>query len=215
MTSMRTTVPKILAFAGSARKASLNKQLVRVAAEGARRAGADVTEIDLRDFPVPIYDGDLEAEQGLPPKARELRQLMLEHQGFLIASPEYNGSIPALLKNLIDWTSRAVDGQDGLAPYRNKVAVLMSASPGSYGGLRGLVHVRAILGNIGVIVLPEQLAVGKAHEAFSLDGSMQNPKMQESVEALGRTLATTLARLHGINLYEEPAERRHDPGRLP
>ncbi|HEX8883670.1 MAG TPA: NAD(P)H-dependent oxidoreductase, partial [Noviherbaspirillum sp.] len=199
----------------SARKASLNKRLVRVAAEGARRAGADVTEIDLRDFPVPIYDGDLEAEQGLPPKARELRQLMLEHQGFLIASPEYNGSIPALLKNLIDWTSRAVDGQDGLAPYRNKVAVLMSASPGSYGGLRGLVHVRAILGNIGVIVLPEQLAVGKAHEAFSLDGSMQNPKMQESVEALGRTLATTLARLHGINLYEEPAERRHDPGRLP
>ena len=91
----------------------------------------------------------------------------------------------------------------------------MSASPGSYGGLRGLVHVRAILGNIGVIVLPEQLAVGKAHEAFSLDGSMQNPKMQESVETLGRTLATTLARLHGINLYEEPAERRHDPGRLP
>jgi len=77
------------------------------------------------------------------------------------------------------------------------------------------VHVRAILGNIGVIVLPEQLAVGKAHEAFSLDGSMQNPKMQQSVETLGRTLATTLARLHGINLYEEPAERRHDPGRLP
>jgi NAD(P)H-dependent FMN reductase len=215
MTSMTTTVPKILAFAGSARKASLNKRLVRVAAEGARRAGADVTEIDLRDFPVPIYDGDLETEQGLPPKARELRQLMLEHQGFLIASPEYNGSIPALLKNLIDWTSRAVDGQDGLAPYRNKVAVLMSASPGSYGGLRGLVHVRAILGNIGVIVLPEQMAVGKAHEAFSLDGSMQNPKMQQSVEILGRTLATTLARLHGINLYEEPAERRHDPGRLP
>ncbi|MFS0758197.1 NAD(P)H-dependent oxidoreductase [Noviherbaspirillum sp. 1P10PC] len=215
MTSMTTTVPKILAFAGSARKASLNKRLVRVAAEGARRAGAEVTEIDLRDFPVPIYDGDLETEQGLPPKARELRQLMLEHQGFLIASPEYNGSIPALLKNLIDWTSRAVDGQDGLAPYRNKVAVLMSASPGSYGGLRGLVHVRAILGNIGVIVLPEQLAVGKAHEAFSLDGSMQNPKMQQSVETLGRTLATTLARLHGINLYEEPAERRHDPGRLP
>ncbi|MFL6716742.1 MAG: NADPH-dependent FMN reductase, partial [Burkholderiaceae bacterium] len=155
MTGMTTMVPKILAFAGSARKASLNKRLVRVAAEGARRAGADVTEIDLRDFPVPIYDGDLEAEQGLPPKARELRQLMMEHQGFLIASPEYNGSIPALLKNLIDWTSRAVDSQDGLAPYRNKVAVLMSASPGSYGGLRGLVHVRAILGNIGVIVLPE------------------------------------------------------------
>ena len=212
---MTSKVPKILAFAGSARKASLNKRLVRVAAEGARRAGADVTEIDLRDFPVPIYDGDLEAEQGVPPKARELRQLMLEHQGFLIASPEYNGSIPALLKNLIDWTSRAVDGQDGLAPYRNKVAVLMSASPGSYGGLRGLVHVRAILGNIGVIVLPDQLAVGKANEAFGPDGSVQNPKMQESVHALGGTLATTLAKLHGIHLYEEPLERRHDTGRLP
>jgi len=212
---MENTRPRILAFAGSARRESLNKRLVHVAAAGARSAGAEVNEIDLHDYPMPIYDGDLEAKEGMPDKAKELRQLMIGHHGFLIASPEYNGSLTALLKNLIDWTSRPVDGQDGLAPYRNKVAVLMSASPGSYGGLRGLVHTRAILGNIGVIVLPDQLAVGKANELFAADGGMQNQKLREAVEALGHTLATTLAKLHGHKLYEESAERRHDAGRLP
>lgn len=125
----------------------------------------------------------------------------------------YNGSFSPLLKNAIDWTSRPVNGEDGLAPYRTKVAVLMSASPGGYGGLRGLVHVRAVLGNIGVIVLPDQLAVGKAHEAFAADGSMLNQKQREAVEELGHTLASTLAKLHGRPLYDVPAERRHDLGR--
>jgi chromate reductase, NAD(P)H dehydrogenase (quinone) len=212
---MENAKPKILAFAGSARRESLNKKLVRVAAAGAQRAGAAVTVIDLSDYPMPIYDGDLEAEKGVPEKARELRQLMLEHHGLLIASPEYNSTITALLKNIIDWTSRSVDGQDGLAPYRNKVAVLMSASPGSYGGLRGLTHLRVVLGNIGVIVLPDQLAVGKAHEAFAPDGSMPSQKQREAVEELGHTLTSTLAKLHGQTLLEEPAERRHDLGRLP
>jgi NAD(P)H-dependent FMN reductase len=211
---MSASKPNILAFAASTRSQSFNKKLVRIAADGARAAGAQVDVVDLRDFPMPIYDGDLEAAQGLPEKALELRRLLVAHQGFLIASPEYNGSLPALLKNAIDWTSRPVDGEDGLLPYRNKVAVLMSTSPGGFGGLRGLAHVRTILANIGVIVLPDQLAVGKAQEVFAADGSIPNDKQRHAVEDLGRTLATTLSRLHGKPLYEETLERRHDMGRL-
>jgi chromate reductase len=208
------TKPKILAFAGSARESSYNKKLVRIAAAGARRAGADVSEVDLRDFPMPIYDGDLETREGIPAHALKFRQLMMAHQGLLIASPEYNSSITPLLKNTIDWISRPVGGEDGLAPFRNKVAGLLAASPGGFGGLRGLVHLRAILGNIGVIVLPNQLAVAKAHEAFQPDGTLVNPHRQTAVEALGAELAGMLAKLHGQTLLSESEERRHDLSRI-
>lgn len=107
---MNIMPPRILAFAGSARKDSLNKRLVKIAAAGAVKAGAHVTILDLKNYPMPLYDGDLEAAEGLPPNAAVVRQLMLEHNGFLIASPEYNGSVSPLLKNVIDWTSRAVRG---------------------------------------------------------------------------------------------------------
>lgn len=206
--------PKILAFAGSARQDSYNKKLVRIAAAGARAAGAEVTLADLRDFPLPIYDGDLEEGEGVPINAIKFRHLMLSHQGLLIACPEYNSSISPLLKNTLDWVSRPVDGEDGLAPFRNKVASLLAASPGGFGGLRGLVHVRAILGNIGVVVLPDQLAVGKAHEAFNADGTMSNAKQQASVAALGADLAKILAKLHGLTLLPEQEERRHDLSRI-
>lgn len=205
--------PRILAFAGSARQQSLNKKLVQVAAHGARQAGADVSFIDLKDYPLPIYDGDLESE-GFPDNVRRLRQLMLEHQGFLIASPEYNGSLSPLLKNVIDWCSRPIDGQDGLAPYRNKVVVLMSTSPGGFGGLRALPHLRTVLSGIGAIVLPDQVAVPKGHEAFTAQGGMANDKQRATIEALGATLATTLAKLHGMALTEPGPERRHDLSRL-
>lgn len=202
--------PKILAFAGSARKDSWNKKLVRIAAASAYAAGAEVTLIDLADFSMPLYDGDLESESGTPANAIRLRELMLDHQGLLIASPEYNGSISPLLKNVIDWTSRPVGDSPGLAPYSGKVASLLSTSPGGFGGLRGLVHVRAILGNIGVLVLPDQLAVGVAHEVFGPDGNLLNPKQQAAVEAQGANLAKLLAKLHGLQLAPESVERRHD-----
>lgn len=211
---MNPQPPRILAFAGSARRQSLNRAVLQVAAEGARRAGAEVTLIDLRDYPLPIYDGDLEADEGFPDNVRRLRDLMLEHQGFLIASPEYNGSISPLLKNVIDWCSRPVDGQDGLAPYKNKVAVLMSASPGGFGGLRALPHLRTVLSNMGAIVLPDQAAVPKAREAFAPDGSLANARQQATVEALGATLAATLTKLHGQPLVDEHADRRQDLTRL-
>jgi chromate reductase len=188
---------KILAFAGSLRRESYNKKLVRVAAVGARAAGAEVTELDLRDLPLPIFDEDLEASEGLPPNARRLKDLMLAHHGFLISAPEYNSSITAVLKNTIDWASRPVSGEPPLACFAGKVASLTAASPGALGGLRGLVTVRSILGNIGVIVMPNQIALPKAHEAFNPDGSLKNPKDQAGVEKLGADLAALLLKLRG------------------
>jgi len=189
--------PRILAFAGSLRRDSFNKKLVPIAAKGAREAGAEVTLIALKDFPLPLFDQDLEAEQGMPENGKKLKQLFIDHDGLLIAAPEYNSSITAVLKNAIDWVSRPAPGEPSLVAFRGKIATLMSASPGALGGLRGLVHVRSILGNIGVIVLPEQIAVAKASEAFNADGSLKDPKQQAGIEGLGHTLASFLLKLKG------------------
>jgi len=149
--------PKILAFAGSLRQGSFNKKLIKIAAKGAEEAGAEVTYIDIRDFALPIYDGDIEQKEGIPENAMALKKLMWAHEGFMISSPEYNSSISGALKNIIDWTSRPATPQEVyLSCFIDKVAVLMSTSPGALGGLRGLVHLRSILENIYTIVLPTQ-----------------------------------------------------------
>jgi chromate reductase len=184
--------PRILAFAGSTRRESFNKKLVQIAVKGAREVGAEVTLLDLKDFPLPLFDQDLEAEQGIPDNGTKLKRLFIEHDGLLISSPEYNSSITAVLKNAIDWVSRPAPDEPPLVAFRGKVATLMSASPSALGGLRGLVHVRSILGNIGVIVLPDQVAVPKAHEAFLPDGSLTDATQQAGIEALGKTLASFL-----------------------
>ena len=189
--------PKILAFAGSARRDSFNKKLVKVAAAGAQAAGAEVTIIDLADFPMPIFDEDLEAREGMPPHAKRFKELLKAHHGLLISSPEYNSSITALLKNSLDWASRPEPGDNGLVAFAGKVAGLMSASPGALGGLRGLVTLRMILANIQVLLLPDQVAVTQAHEAFNPDGSLKDPKRQQSVEAIGRKVASVAAKLAG------------------
>lgn len=187
--------PKILAFAGSGRKDSHNKKLVKIAADAARQAGADVTLLDLKEYPLPVFDQDCEAERGMPENGAKLKKLMVEHDGFLISCPEYNSSITPLLKNLIDWASRSAPNEAPLVAYQGKAAMLMAASPGALGGLRGLVHVRAILGNIGVIVLPDQVAVAKAFEAFQEDGALKDPKQQAAIEKLGQTLTAFLTKL--------------------
>ena len=186
---------KILAFAGSTRRDSWNKKLLHIAIQGARAAGAQVTLIDLKDFPLPLYDGDLEATAGVPENALKLKELFKSHQGLLLACPEYNSSITAVLKNTLDWVSRPVPDEPPLAAFKGKVVTLISASPGALGGLRGLVHVRAILGNIGCIVLPEQQAVSKASTAFNDAGSLKDEAMQKRIEGLGAQLAQFLARL--------------------
>jgi chromate reductase, NAD(P)H dehydrogenase (quinone) len=189
--------PKILAFAGSARRESFNKRMIAIAAEGAKQAGAAVTVIDLADYELPLFNQDLEAEKGLPAAAVALKKLFVEHHGLLISSPEYNSSITALLKNTIDWVSRSAPGEAALSAYKGKVATLMSASPGGLGGLRGLVTVRSILGNIGVVVLPQQIALPTAHQAIQADGRLKDEKMQASIEDLGRGLAEFLKKTTG------------------
>lgn len=186
---------RILAFAGSLRQGSYNKKLLRLAVTGAERAGAEVTVIDLRDFALPLFDEDLEVAEGLPENARALKSLFIEAGGLLIASPEYNSSMTAVFKNTIDWVSRPAAGEKPMAAFEGKVVSLMSASPGALGGMRGLVHVRAMFGNLGSIVLPGQVSVSRAHEAFTEEGLLKDGRQQGNVERLGATLAATVARL--------------------
>lgn len=190
-----TYQPKILAFAGSMRKDSLNKKMLRIAVEGAREAGAEVTLIDLKEFPVPLYDGDIEAESGLPENAIKLQELMLAHDGFLISSPEYNSGISGTLKTYIDWTSRGRGELKAGACYGGKAVVVMSASPGNLGGIRALPNVRSILGTMGVHVLPNEFALGKAHEAFNDDGSAKSEFVQNTLAGLGKALAEFLSKM--------------------
>lgn len=189
---------KILAFAGSARKDSWNKLLVKIAAMGATAAGGDVTVIDLADYPMPMFDQDLESENGMPEFAAKFKQLLVEHDGFLIASPEYNSAFSPLLKNAIDWASRSTsDSEPPLVAYSGKCAAIMACSPGGLGGIRGLVFLRMLLGNIGVTVIPDQIAIPSAFQAFAEDGSLVDESKQKSVGALGKKLVEITGRLKG------------------
>lgn len=188
----------ILVFAGSAREDSCNKKLARYAAQVTESASAKVTLIDLRDYPMPIYDGDLEDASGLPAKAKEFKQLLLSHDAFLIVSPEYNSSLPPLLKNAIDWASRSEDGEPhSLMAYRGKVAAIMAASPGRLGGLRVLVHLRAILENIGVIVIPPQVTLASAYEAFDDFGQLKSEFHRKEVDGAVKRLVEVTSALKG------------------
>lgn len=182
---------KLLFFAGSVRKDSMNKKLAKLAAAMARQAGAEVTLVDLADYEMPLYDGDLEATLGVPENALKLKQLFSEHAGFFIASPEYNSSIPPLLKNSLDWISRPHgENEPSLIAYRGKVAALGAVSPGGLGGIRGLVPLRMMLGNIGVTVAPSQVAIGFGGEAFDAEGELKDPNragmLKATVEGLVR-----------------------------
>lgn len=183
------TKPKILAFAGSLRKDSYNKKLVKIAIKGAQEAGADVTYIDLKDYPLPIYDQEIEDSQGLPENALKIKKLMQAHDGFLLSCPEYNSSMSGVFKNVIDWASRnAAPDEIYLSCYIDKSVALMSASPGPLGGLRGLVHVRAMFGNIFSYILPQQKSISQADKAFDENGNLKDPKAQADVMNLGKLL---------------------------
>lgn len=188
--------PKILAFAGSLRKDSFNKKLIKIAVKGAQEAGADVTLIDLKDYPLPIYDQDIEDSQGLPENALKIKDLMLKHDGFLISCPEYNSSMSAAFKNVIDWASRqATKDEVYLCCFIDKPVALMSASPGQLGGLRGLVHVRAMFGNIFSYVIPQQKSISQADKAFDEDGNLKDSKAQADVMNIGKKLTQFISKL--------------------
>jgi NAD(P)H-dependent FMN reductase len=144
--------------------------------------------VDLGDFPMPIYHGDLEAADGVPPKAIDLGRLILAHDGLLIASPENNASVSSLLKNSIDWLSRI----RGFDPLSGKTAALMAASPGGFGGVRGLYHLRAILNTLGVEVIAQQFVLPRAHQAFAADGSFTDLKQGEQLARLAQRLVKVL-----------------------
>lgn len=167
-------MPKLIFLAGSARKDSYNKKLAKAAAKKAEELGAQVTYIDLADYPMPIVCEDLEAEKGLPENAKKLKKLFAEHDGFAISCPEYNSRITPLLKNTLDWMSRP--GDDGSNCFEGKVSAIMAASPGALGGMRMLPELRLYLSNIamhGTFVIPKQFSLSNADDAFDDDGTLK------------------------------------------
>ncbi|MBX3475781.1 MAG: NAD(P)H-dependent oxidoreductase [Planctomycetes bacterium] len=186
---------RILAFSGSLRRDSWNGKLVRVAARGAEAAGAMVTLISLRDYPLPAFNADDEEATGVPESARRLATVFKEHTGLLLASPEYNGGFPGHLKNVFDWLSRPVPGEKPFGIFANKPAAIMAASPGAFGGIRMLPALRQMLSHFQFLVIPQQQALPKAAEAFDSEGNLKDEKAATAVKSLGERVARLAAAL--------------------
>ncbi len=186
----------VLVFAGSARTDSLNRKLARAAARAAKELGAKVTHIELRDYPLPIYDGDHEALLGTPRHVLSLRALLKRHSIWLIASPDYNCSISPLLKNVIDWVSRPLHGEDYLACFKDRHVGIMSSSPGSSGGARGLPHLRHVLTHLGARVLGEQLTVPRGATAFDGAGGLVDAEQRHKLRAFIQSALDAAASAH-------------------
>ncbi len=182
-------LPKILVFAGSNRTGAYSGRVASVAATALAELGAEVTRISLIDYPLPIMDQDLEIEQGIPENAMKLGRLFAAHTGILIASPEYNSSIPPLLKNTIDWVSRITkDGEKPFKPYAGKIVALCSSSDGNFGGARGLYHLRSVMMNVGTQIITEQCSVIHADQAFAEDGSFRDDRTAKSMQRVCQSL---------------------------
>ncbi|QLH35409.1 MAG: NAD(P)H-dependent oxidoreductase [Parachlamydiaceae bacterium] len=176
--------PTVLAFAGSLRKDSCNKKLINQAASIARELGAQVIQIDLKDFPIPLYDGDLEEAEGMPENAKYIRQLMINSQVIFIASPDYNHSVSAVLKNVLDWTSRSENAERSREAFQGKKFAIMSASPSKSGGAKGLSHLRDILLDQKAIVLERQISIPYAYEAFDEQGGLKDLNLKSDLYLL-------------------------------
>jgi len=188
--------PRILAFAASLRRDSWNRKLIGVAAQGARQAGAEVTLLDLNEYPLPLYHGDEEATGGVPENARKLYDIFKAHDAFLVSSPEYNGTYPGLLKNMLDWLSRPNgSGDKPFSIFDNKPAAIMGASPGAFGGVRMLPSLRLLLSHFQMLVIPQQHALAKAAEAFDDQGNLRDEKTAATVKGLGERVATLAGKL--------------------
>lgn len=184
---------RILALSGSIREKSFNSRLLEIAVTGAKSAGAEVTVVNLRDYDMPLFNQDLEYQEGAPDAVVQLKNLMIQHQGLLIASPEYNGFPSPLLKNMLDWMSRQQNEHEPpMFAYNGKIAAVMSASPGAGGGTRGLTILRVLLQNLGVMALPGQVTLGRAGKAFREDGRLRDDHLQLAAESLGSDLYDVL-----------------------
>ena len=193
-----TPTAKLLIFAGSTRQNSFNRRLAHVAADMARASGADVTQLELGDLDIPMYNADLEA-RATPPDVMKLKQILFEHPAWIICTPEYNGSYTALLKNTIDWASSPVKSDpawaDGFKSFTGKVVGMLSASNGALGGLRSQSHLLPLLINLQCWVAPKAFALGRAGDAFDADGKLVNESHRQSVQAVIDQVLFAAARL--------------------
>jgi len=189
--------PKILVFAGSARTGSFSKKLASIAAGFVGTAGANVTLIDLADHRLQMYDGDIEVSHGVPEDVKALRKVFMAQDGFIMVSPEYNSSISPLLKNTVDWVSRADGNDPQLVAFRGKAAGLLATSPSALGGLRGLVHLRSILANIGMHVVPQQHAIPNAHDTLASGNSLAAANHAAAVKSVAEATVHLASALRG------------------
>lgn len=193
---------RLLFFAGSTRSASFNKKLARLGATIASSDGIEATFVDLADYDMPLYNGDLELESGQPENAKRLKKLFEQHSGIMIACPEYNSSITPLLKNTLDWVSRIREDDGTTKVFKSRVFLLVSASSGGTGGLRGLHSVRPVLElGLGALVLPDQFMVPRANTAFAEDGSLNDADAQERLRTAIRKLAHTASVLDAAGVF--------------
>ena len=185
-------IPKILVFAGSIRTGAYSGRTADLAQKELAMQGAEVTRISLADYPLPILDEDLENEKGIPENAINLARQIAAHDGLLIATPEYNGSIPPLLKNSIDWVSRVrKDGGRALRPFTGKPAGLCSSSKGHFAGVRCINHLRAVLVRCQMEVVTPECSVPEGGSAFDEDGNFRDERLHRSMEHLCHTLIET------------------------
>jgi chromate reductase len=182
LTSSLFAEPKVLTFAGSTRQDSFNKKLAAEAAVIANQMGAEATFIDLRDLNIPFYDEDLEKELGgMPEGAKILRQMMIQSDKIIIASPNYNGSFTAVLKNALDWASRNEEGKASRDAFKGKKFLLVATSPGKKGGINGLGHLRDVITNIGGEVIQEEYGIPNANTSFNPQGQIQIPELRDEL----------------------------------
>lgn len=183
---------RILVFAGSTRAESVNRKLAAVASQVATQAGADATLINLADYPANIYNGDDEAASGIPDSIKKLKQLMSDHDAFIVVSPEYNGHIPPLLSNTFSWASRTADNEKGMIAFSGKKAAIMAASPGRLGGIRVIPRLRDTLAELGIIVVPGFATLPGAMQAFDDDGNLTDENVLSGIKSVVETLLQTL-----------------------
>lgn len=185
---------RILVFAGSIRSGALSAKLAALAAKELALADADVTQISLADYPLPIYDGDHESDHGIPENATKLTRLIAASQGVFVATPEYNNSLPPLLKNTIDWMSR--HRHSGTLAYRHKVYAVGSTSDGSFGGARALADLRKVLtAGLRGIMVPEKIEIPRAQDAFDEAGELIDGGRAKLLKSVCRSLVDIASRL--------------------
>ena len=190
--------PRIVVMAGSRRREALSRRVAAACVRALDAAGAEVELVELDDYPAPLYDGDLEAASGLPEAIVRLQRVLHASDGVLVVNPEYNGSLTPLLKNTLDWCSRpnpADPERSGGKVYAGRAAAVVGSSPGALGGMRVLFHIRDVLGYLGMQVIPQQLAVGKAGEAVGDDDRLRDAAQQDMLDKLAAALVDTARRL--------------------